>query len=151
MIKHTLLASALLCAPMPLCAQSDAAKKFGARDEIQQISLSPDGKRFVAVVADAGRGYRAMVFTIVAETPPVTVLASNGDKEHLDYCQWSDNSRLIARRWESRNHRAQDEPQAWRRGYHPAASQPARRYRPNRMVARKSRPASGAKSLRKLA
>ncbi|MET3824355.1 dienelactone hydrolase [Sphingomonas sp. PvP055] len=95
MHKYFIAATLLASATTPLQAASEAAKKFGARDEIQQISLSPDGKRFVAVVADAGRGYRAMVFTIVAETPPVTVLASNGDKEHLDYCQWSDNSRLI--------------------------------------------------------
>ena len=95
MREYFIAATLLASATTPLQAASEAAKKFGARDEIQQISLSPDGKRFVAVVADAGRGYRAMVFTIVAETPPVTVLASNGDKEHLDYCQWSDNSRLI--------------------------------------------------------
>ena len=95
MIKHIVVAGCLIGAAMPLHAQSDAAKKFGAREEVQQISLSPDGKRFVALLSDAKRGSRAMVFTIESSAPPVTVLASAGDKEQIDYCQWSNDTRLI--------------------------------------------------------
>lgn len=95
MRKNAIAAVSLVCAAMPLHAASDAARKFGAREEIQQISLSPDGKRFVALVSDAKRGSRAMVFSIDTETAPVVILASSGEKERLDYCQWSSNSRLI--------------------------------------------------------
>ena len=95
MIKRTIVAGCLACVPMQLNAESEAAKRFGAREEVQQISLSPDGKRFVALLSDAKRGSRAMVFSIDSSTPPVTVVASSGDKEQLDYCQWSNDTRLI--------------------------------------------------------
>src|SRR5687768_11265383 len=83
MIKRTIVAGCLACVPMQLNAESEAAKRFGAREEVQQISLSPDGKRFVALLSDAKRGARAMVFSIDSSTPPVTVVASSGDKEQL--------------------------------------------------------------------
>lgn len=95
MRKHLIAVAVLGCAAMPLHAASDAAKKFGAREEVQQISLSPDGKRFVALLSDAKRGSRAMVFSIDSSTPPVTVLASSGEKEQIDHCQWSNNTRLV--------------------------------------------------------
>ena len=95
MRKHFVVAALLACTAMPLHAASDAAKKFGAREEVQQISLSPDGKRFVALLTDSKRGSRAVVFSIDSSTPPATVVGSTGDKEQLDYCQWSNDTRLI--------------------------------------------------------
>ncbi len=95
MKKHVIATVALACAAMPLHAASDAARKFGAREEILQISLSPDGKHFVALVSDAKRGSRALVFSTDTDTAPLVVVASSGEKERLDYCQWSNNTRLI--------------------------------------------------------
>ncbi|WP_232283424.1 alpha/beta hydrolase family protein [Sphingomonas sp. PAMC 26617] len=95
MRKRFIVMVLLATAATPVHAASDAAKKFGAREEVQQISLSPDGKHFVALVSDAKRGVRAMVFPTDSDTPPVVVVASSGEKEQLDYCQWSNNTQLI--------------------------------------------------------
>ena len=95
MIKRIVVAGCLIGATVPIHAQSDAAKKFGAREEVEHISLSPDGKRFVALVADAKRGVRAMVFSIDTPTAPATILMSTGEKEQLRYCEWSNDTRLI--------------------------------------------------------
>lgn len=71
------------------------ATRFGARESIRQISLSPDGKRFVVLLADAKRGIRAQVFTVDNSAPVVPLLASSGEKEQIDYCQWVSNDQLI--------------------------------------------------------
>lgn len=88
--------TAMVAVAGPVAAASDAATRFGAREGVQQISLSPDGRRLVVLIPDAKRGTRALVYTPDDEaTPPAVVLASAGDKEQLDYCQWSSNDRLI--------------------------------------------------------
>ncbi len=96
MTRRYLMLTAMLAVTLPVHAATDAATRFGAREAVQQISLSPDGKRIVVLVPDAKRGTRAIVYTLDDDTkPPVTVLASAGDKEQIDYCQWSSNDRLI--------------------------------------------------------
>lgn len=96
MTNRFLVALLATCLATPVYAANDAATRFGAREAVQQISLSPDGKRIVVLVPDPKRGTRAIVYTPDDDTkPPVTVLASAGDKEQIDYCQWSSNDRLI--------------------------------------------------------
>lgn len=95
MKMHALLAGCIALTATSGHAASDAATRFGAREEVQQIALSPDGKRFVALMADAKRGVRAFVFTIDSASPAVPILASTGEKEELQYCQWASNERLI--------------------------------------------------------
>nr|WP_277923318.1 S9 family peptidase [Sphingomonas sp. CARO-RG-8B-R24-01] len=95
MLKQFILAACVCCTATPGYAASDAARKFGAREEVQQVSLSPDGKRFVALLSDAKRGVRALVFTIDGSAPPAALLASSGEKEQVDYCEWANSNRLI--------------------------------------------------------
>ncbi|GGA51028.1 alpha/beta hydrolase family protein [Sphingomonas psychrolutea] len=95
MKKRVLLVSWVALSATSAHAASDAATRFGAREEVRQIALSPDGKRFVALLADAKRGVGAFVFTVDNATPAMPIVASNGEKEELQYCQWASNDRLI--------------------------------------------------------
>lgn len=95
MMTRNLVLATLLATAGPVHAASDAATRFGARAAIEQISLSPDGKRFVVLLADAKRGTRAMVYTIDSAELPLPLFASTGEKEQVDYCEWSSNDRLI--------------------------------------------------------
>ncbi len=95
-MKSRLVAgSVLLSLAVTAQAQSDAAKAFGAREFVQQISLSPDATHAVAVLAVAGRGTRAVVIAIDRSAPLKPILASDGVTEQLDYCQWATNAQLI--------------------------------------------------------
>ena len=76
-------------------AQSEAAKAFGARELVKQVSLSPDATRIVLVAAGAGRSARAVVMTIDQSVPPKSIAASDGVEGQLEYCDWASNSQLI--------------------------------------------------------
>ncbi len=87
---------ALLAAPASAAADTaaEAAAKFGARETIQQISLSPDGKR-VAFIQPAGpRGARLFVAS-VDNGVPTSILSSSGNPDKLSECHWSTNVRLV--------------------------------------------------------
>lgn len=82
---------------VPVTAEpSKQAKAFGAREFIQDISLSPDGKRVAIVEPDAGRGARLIVadFATGAMTPVTSV---SGDPERFDSCHWTNNTRIVCR------------------------------------------------------
>ena len=82
---------------VPAAAEpSKEAKAFGAREFVQDISLSPDGKRVAMVEASSGRGARLVVgdFESGAITPVTSV---SGDPERFDRCHWSTNSRIVCR------------------------------------------------------
>ena len=95
MIVRLSIAGLLLSISATAQAQSDAAKAFGARELIQQVSLSPDGKHLVAVVAVPGRGSRGVVITVDGSAPLTQIIGSNGSVDRLDYCEWANDARLI--------------------------------------------------------
>lgn len=77
-------------APTP----STVARAFGAREYIQQISLSPDGKR-VAIVSPMGpRGTQVLVADPMAGGDPVSVLLTDGVPQNLRSCTWITDVRL---------------------------------------------------------
>lgn len=79
-----------------LAAEGTAAAAFGAREYVQQISLSPDGKQ-VALVAPSGvRGAKLLVIDIAAGTSK-TILVSSGEPERLSGCRWSTETRLVCK------------------------------------------------------
>jgi dipeptidyl aminopeptidase/acylaminoacyl peptidase len=94
MKRFWLLAAATMLAAPPAHAASEAAQRFGMREDIQQISLSPDGKSVAYVAATAGRGMALFVARIDGSMPK-PIVASNGDPEQMRYCRWSTNTRLI--------------------------------------------------------
>jgi dienelactone hydrolase len=75
-------------------AQSDVARNFGARESVQQISLSPEGKR-VAFVAP-GPGQSAVLFIAnVGGGEAKRILHSDGKPERIRACHWTSETRLV--------------------------------------------------------
>ena len=75
-------------------AAGTLAQAFGAREQIQQISLSPDGRR-VAIVAPYGdHGEALMIADPFAGGTPNVILRTRGDPEQLESCRWVSDTRL---------------------------------------------------------
>lgn len=92
MYRRLLAGTALLVIATAAQATSDAARRFGAREDVQQVSLSPDGKR-VAISATPGRGMALMIAS--PDTGDIkTVLRSSGDPDQLTDCRWATSDRL---------------------------------------------------------
>lgn len=75
-------------------AAKDAAAKFGVREDIQQISLSPDGLNVAFIQPSGGRVATLFVVSVDGGTPK-KILFSDGDPDRLQYCRWSTNTRLV--------------------------------------------------------
>lgn len=81
--------------PFSLSAQDDAATAFGAREAIQQVSMSPDGNKIAYIVPAKGQGSRLYTVDITNAATPRIALAASGDPERLSWCEWVSNARLI--------------------------------------------------------
>lgn len=81
--------------PFSLSAQDDAATAFGAREAIQQVSMSPDGNKIAYIVPAKGQGSRLYTVDITNAAMPRIALAASGDPERLSSCEWVSNARLI--------------------------------------------------------
>ena len=78
-------------APMP---RAEAAKIFGARPAVAQMSLAPDGKHIAYVGAAAGQASVLMVGDLAkGELAPITY--SDNKPQSLSSCTWSDVDRLV--------------------------------------------------------
>uniref|UniRef100_UPI0035CB6455 alpha/beta hydrolase family protein n=1 Tax=uncultured Sphingomonas sp. TaxID=158754 RepID=UPI0035CB6455 len=96
MMKWRWLALGAGCAAVPLhAAPGEDATRFGAREAVRQMSLSPDGTRVVILMTTGNRGVHAVVAMVDDSKPTVSVVTSNGEKEQLDYCEWANNDRLV--------------------------------------------------------
>jgi len=87
------LAVAALAQQAPSAA-NDAAARFGLREDIQQISLSPDGKA-IAFIQPVGARGAALYVVNIDQGSPKPILTSTGDPDRLSYCRWSTVSRLV--------------------------------------------------------
>lgn len=94
MLKNIVFVVAVTCAT-PLCAQGRDAVAFGAREGIQQVSLSPDGSKVAYIVPDKGQGSRLYTVDLANSGKPSVALSASGDPERLSYCEWVSNVRLI--------------------------------------------------------
>lgn len=93
MLRRLLAGTALVLVATAAQATSDAAKRFGAREDVQQVSLSPDGKRVAILSATPGRGMALMIAS--PDTGDIkTVLHSTGDPDQLTDCRWATSNRL---------------------------------------------------------
>ncbi|WP_326525820.1 alpha/beta hydrolase family protein [Sphingomonas sp.] len=79
-------------APM---SATDAAAAFGARENLQGISLSPDGSKVAMIVAGQGRSAMLMIGDLVAGGAPKTLTRTSGDPDQLNGCDWASTTRLI--------------------------------------------------------
>jgi hypothetical protein len=95
------VAGSLLLASLPLLAIAepafDAAKAFGARPSVEDLSLSPDGMSVAFVAPTAGQGSVVYVHSL-ANSAPLTskpVLSASGKPERIGGCDWVSNQRLV--------------------------------------------------------
>lgn len=70
------------------------AQAFGAREYVQQISLSPDGTKIAYIAPSKGRGATLSVIDTVKADEKV-ILTSTGSPDRLTDCHWSTDTRLI--------------------------------------------------------
>lgn len=74
---------------------AEAAKAFGVRQQAQQISLSPDGTRFAAVLSVKAH---AQVLAVAAVDSPgnlKAILSADGEPQHIETCGWANDSQVI--------------------------------------------------------
>lgn len=71
------------------------ARAFGAREFIQQISLSPDGTRVAIVAPNGAKGSQVMIADPLKGGDPVTIMRSDGEPERVTSCGWVTDARLI--------------------------------------------------------
>ena len=74
---------------------SDTARLFGARELVNQISLSPDGTKYAMIVARDGHGKSLAVGPVDMSDQPKAILRADGDPETLRSCSWANDTRLI--------------------------------------------------------
>jgi len=95
-VKHWIYLACLASAA-PVAAQSfDAARAFGARESIEQASLSPDGTKLAYLSPVAGQGSSVFVVRLdAADAVPARIMTASGDPERLGGCRWASNTRLV--------------------------------------------------------
>ncbi len=94
MTNRLLAALLATCLATPVYAASDAAKRFGVREDVQQISLSPDGLHIAIIEPNGARGAALSVIDVRDGSQTVAV-RSSGSPDRLSSCRWSTNVRLI--------------------------------------------------------
>jgi acetyl esterase/lipase len=96
---NLLSAAALACLALVSRAEPafDAAKAFGARESVLDLSLSPDGMSVAYVAPAAAQGSVLYVQSLSkgAARSSRAVLATNGKPERLGGCSWVSNERLV--------------------------------------------------------
>lgn len=80
-------------------AEPDLAAAFGARPELQNVSLSPDGSTLAFVVPIRGQGSALLTVAVGSDAKPTLAYATDGDPERLAGCNWVDNERLTCSVW----------------------------------------------------
>lgn len=93
MLRYLLAGTGLVLVAGAAQAASDVATSFGARENVQQISLSPDGKHIAVIQPAAGAG--SNLFTVsVADGTVQPVTRATGFPDRLLGCYWASNTRL---------------------------------------------------------
>ncbi len=83
----------LFCSPARR-ALADPADAFGVRESVQDISLSPDGRRIAYLAPHQGQGSR--LYTVDLATGQSTqTTAADGRIQRLGHCGWVSAERLV--------------------------------------------------------
>lgn len=92
MVSRVLLA--ILCLAATGARADEAARRFGAREAVGLVSLSPDGDSIAVIAPTPGRG--SVVLIGHPDQPGLKpILKSTGSPDQLSYCRWSTNTRLV--------------------------------------------------------
>jgi len=94
-----LIVAALALGATGASAQTDLATAFGAREQIEQISLSPDGSRLAYLVPTRGQGSALLTYAPGVDKEPKVALTISGEPDRLSGCNWIANDRLACRVW----------------------------------------------------
>lgn len=88
------LALALLAAPARGDEIDDLAKKFGARESVRGIGISPEGKSLVVIAPRADGGEMALVLSLADGTLKPVLMAQGAD-EGISNCQFVLETKLV--------------------------------------------------------
>ena len=98
--RLALLASASLFVAAPAIAADPGltadAQAFGIREDVNAMSISPDGAKAV-YIAPAKDRWSAVVVVDLAKGTTKPILVSHGDPEVLRWCSFASNDRLVCR------------------------------------------------------
>lgn len=75
----------------------DPASRFGARPQVEFISLSPDGSQIAMLMPIAGQGAAGIAMAPVRGAKPSLFVTANGKPERLSSCKWVSGVRLVCR------------------------------------------------------
>jgi dipeptidyl aminopeptidase/acylaminoacyl peptidase len=92
------LAIALLIASASSAADNkpfDPAAAFGAREDVLDMTLSPDGKSVAYISPAVGPGSVLMTQDLADGSKAHITLVANGKPEQFDRCHWVSNERLV--------------------------------------------------------
>jgi dipeptidyl aminopeptidase/acylaminoacyl peptidase len=79
-------------------AQSlDAAAMFGAREGVQNASLSPGGTKVAFIAPGKGQGNALYVVDAAGGKAPTPALVASGDPDRISSCGWVSEQRLACR------------------------------------------------------
>lgn len=74
--------------------QNDPAAAFGARESIEQISLSPDGTKIAYIAPSKGQSSQLFTIDLNGDGKTFVALSSSGKPDRLGRCSWISNTRL---------------------------------------------------------
>lgn len=97
MVRYLLATVAAVALTPSAYAANEVAAKFGVREGVQQMSLSPDGTKVAIISPVKGRGAALLIGDLVKGGQPKPILHSTGDPDRLTDCHWASDTRLICR------------------------------------------------------
>lgn len=74
---------------------TDPASLFGVRENVEQIDISPDGRRVVYLQPGPGRGTIVYLYDLTGGGAPSLVTRTDGNPERMRWCRFATNDRLI--------------------------------------------------------
>ncbi|WP_445191870.1 hypothetical protein ACT009_15035 [Sphingomonas sp. Tas61C01] len=95
LIRSALIVALLATSTTTFAALDDTAIRFGARDSVLDVSISPDGKSLVILQPNGPRGALASVVKLDGAPEMKGIISSTGNPERLTSCRWSTNDRII--------------------------------------------------------
>ena len=75
----------------------DAATLFGAREGVQDASLSPGGTKVAFIAPTKGQGNALYIVDAAGGKAPTPALISSGDPDRISSCSWVSEQRLACR------------------------------------------------------
>jgi dipeptidyl aminopeptidase/acylaminoacyl peptidase len=72
-----------------------AAAAFGARQQVESVSISPDGKMIAMIEPTTGRGAALLVANLDGTPELKPIMLSSGSPDRMVRCDWSGNTRLV--------------------------------------------------------